>query len=197
MPWVVSSRLSDDKVFFGPKHNIYAFFMILFGLFDLILLFVCQICHVNCETEKLNIKEFFINLTYLLFLPFTLYFFSLSFLPSSPSLYFSLSLNISTSSWQMIVYSSSRRTFTKDFDTFDGRSQSWLIVGKSMMTTLKAYFSCVPLSAAHILTNAIILFKLFYLNWAIPGLFLFLFIIWIQLVESEADVINKVKSGIT
>ena len=27
-------------------------FMILFGLFDLILSFVCQICHVNCETEK-------------------------------------------------------------------------------------------------------------------------------------------------
>ena len=43
--------LSDDKLFFGPKHNIYAFFMILFGLFDLIPLFVCQICHVNCETE--------------------------------------------------------------------------------------------------------------------------------------------------
>ena len=33
MPWVVSSSLSDDKLFFGPKHNIYALFMILFGLF--------------------------------------------------------------------------------------------------------------------------------------------------------------------
>ena len=28
------------------------FFMILFGLFDLLLLYVCQICHVNCETEN-------------------------------------------------------------------------------------------------------------------------------------------------
>ena len=52
MPWAVSSSLGDDKLFFGPKHNIYALFMILFGLFDLILLFVCQICHVNCETEN-------------------------------------------------------------------------------------------------------------------------------------------------
>ena len=46
--------LADNKLFFGPKHNIYTFFMILFGLFDLILLFVCQICHVNCETENLK-----------------------------------------------------------------------------------------------------------------------------------------------
>ena len=48
----VSLSLSDDKLFFGPKHNIYALFMILFGLFGLILLFVCQICHVNYETEN-------------------------------------------------------------------------------------------------------------------------------------------------
>ena len=33
MPWAVSSSLGDDKLFFGPKHNIYALFMILFGLF--------------------------------------------------------------------------------------------------------------------------------------------------------------------
>ena len=52
MPWAGSSSLGDDKLFFGPKHNIYAFFMILFRLFDLILLFVCQICHVNCETKN-------------------------------------------------------------------------------------------------------------------------------------------------
>ena len=45
MPWAVSSSLGDGKIFFGPKHNIYALFII---LFDLILLFVCQICHVNC-----------------------------------------------------------------------------------------------------------------------------------------------------
>ena len=31
MPWAVSSSLGDDKLFFRPKHNIYAFFMILFG----------------------------------------------------------------------------------------------------------------------------------------------------------------------
>ena len=46
----LSSSLGENKLFFGPKHNIFAFFMILFGLLDLILLFVCQICHVNCET---------------------------------------------------------------------------------------------------------------------------------------------------
>ena len=44
--------LGDSKLFFGPKHNINTFFMILFGLFDLILLFVCQICRVNCEKEN-------------------------------------------------------------------------------------------------------------------------------------------------
>ena len=51
-PW------GDDKLFFWPKHNIYALFMILFGLFGLILLFVCQICHVNCETENWKYKKF-------------------------------------------------------------------------------------------------------------------------------------------
>ena len=54
MPWAMSSSLGDDKLFFRPKHNIYVFFMILFGLFDLRLFFVCQICHVNCETEIEN-----------------------------------------------------------------------------------------------------------------------------------------------
>ena len=52
MPWAASSSLGDVKLFFGPKHNIYALFMILFDLFDSILLFVCQICHVNCEAEN-------------------------------------------------------------------------------------------------------------------------------------------------
>ena len=51
-PWAVSSSLGDVKLFFGPKHNIYALFVILFDLFDSILLFVCQICHVNCEAEN-------------------------------------------------------------------------------------------------------------------------------------------------
>ena len=54
IPWAESSNLSDDYLFFVPKHNIHAFFIILIGLFDLILLFVCQICHVNCETENLK-----------------------------------------------------------------------------------------------------------------------------------------------
>ena len=45
----VNLRLGDEKLFFGPNHNIYALFMI---IFDLILLFVCQICHVNSETEN-------------------------------------------------------------------------------------------------------------------------------------------------
>ena len=56
MPWAVSSSLGDNKLFIGPKHNIYALFMILFGL---ILLFVCQICHVNCETEIENKRNLF------------------------------------------------------------------------------------------------------------------------------------------
>ena len=50
MPWALSSSLGNNKLFFGPKHNINSLFMILLGLFDLILLFVYQICHVNCET---------------------------------------------------------------------------------------------------------------------------------------------------
>ena len=33
--------------------------MILFGLFKLILLFVCQICHVNRETENLRKEIYF------------------------------------------------------------------------------------------------------------------------------------------
>ena len=51
MHWAVSLSLGDGKLFFGTKHKIYAFFVILFGLFDLILLFVRPIFHVNCETE--------------------------------------------------------------------------------------------------------------------------------------------------
>ena len=47
--------LADNKLFFGPKHNIYTFFMILFGLFDLKLLFVCQFCHVK---QKIKNKRF-------------------------------------------------------------------------------------------------------------------------------------------
>ena len=45
LPWVVSSRLGDDKFFIGPKHNIYALLIIMFGL--VWYLFVCQI--VKCE----------------------------------------------------------------------------------------------------------------------------------------------------
>jgi len=52
MPWAVISSLGDDKLFFGPKHNIKALFMILFGLFDSILLFVCQICLVKQKIEN-------------------------------------------------------------------------------------------------------------------------------------------------
>ena len=48
-PWahalVMTNSLSDPI-------TKYMFFMILFGLFDLILLFARQICHVNCETEN-------------------------------------------------------------------------------------------------------------------------------------------------
>ena len=52
MPRAVSLSLGDNKLIYVPKHSIYTFFMILFGLSDLILLFVCQICHVNFETEN-------------------------------------------------------------------------------------------------------------------------------------------------
>ena len=44
-----SLSIGDNTLFFGPKHNIYALSMI---LFDLKLLFVCQICQLNCETEN-------------------------------------------------------------------------------------------------------------------------------------------------
>ena len=50
MPWAVSSSLGDNAV--SMLHIIYAFFMILLVLFDLILLFVYPICHVNCEIEN-------------------------------------------------------------------------------------------------------------------------------------------------
>ena len=61
MPWAVSSSHSDEKYFYGPKHIIYTFTMILFGLFDWKLLFVCQICHVNCEKQKIlnKLNQFF------------------------------------------------------------------------------------------------------------------------------------------
>ena len=38
------------------------FLMILFDLFNLTLLFVCQICHVNCETENWKWKIFLFGL---------------------------------------------------------------------------------------------------------------------------------------
>ena len=60
----VSSSRCDDKLFFGPKHNIYTFFMILFGLFDLILLFVCQIFLLNCERENCKQKKFILKIKF-------------------------------------------------------------------------------------------------------------------------------------
>ena len=45
MPWTESSSLGDEKLFFGPKNNIYALFMILFGLFDTI---IC-LSNLSCE----------------------------------------------------------------------------------------------------------------------------------------------------
>ena len=58
-PWAMSSSLGDNNIFFGPKHNIYALFLILFVLFGLILLFVCQICHANCETKNWKKRNLF------------------------------------------------------------------------------------------------------------------------------------------
>ena len=44
MPWAVSLGLGDDKLFFGTRNNIHVlFFMILFGLFDSMLLFVLKV----------------------------------------------------------------------------------------------------------------------------------------------------------
>ena len=66
MPWAMSLSPGDDKLFFGPKHNIYALFMILFSLFDLILSFVCQICYLKQKIEnKRNLfkKPCFYDLT--------------------------------------------------------------------------------------------------------------------------------------
>ena len=51
-PWAVSLSLGDVKLFFGPKHNIYALFMILFDLFDLILLFVMWIVKQKIEKKR-------------------------------------------------------------------------------------------------------------------------------------------------
>ena len=52
MPWAVSLSLGDDKLFFGPKHNIYALFMILFGLFDLSVKFVMWIVKQKIENKR-------------------------------------------------------------------------------------------------------------------------------------------------
>ena len=57
MPWALSSSLSDNKLFFRPKHNIYALFMILFGLFDLILLFVMWIVKQKIENKRNLFKK--------------------------------------------------------------------------------------------------------------------------------------------
>ena len=51
MSWNMSSSLSDNKLFFGPKRNIYAFFLILFGLFDTI------ICLTNLSCGLWNTKR--------------------------------------------------------------------------------------------------------------------------------------------
>ena len=65
MPWAVHWSLGDNKHFFGPKQNIYASFMILFGLFDLMLLFVCKFVMwiVKQKIEnKQNVSNFFQNI---------------------------------------------------------------------------------------------------------------------------------------
>ena len=66
MPWAVISSLSDDKLFFGPKHNIYALFMILFGLFVwyyyLSVKFVMWIVKQKIENKiKLFLKKYVLD----------------------------------------------------------------------------------------------------------------------------------------
>ena len=55
MPGAMSSSLGFDKLFFGPKHNIYAFFMILFGIFDTII--CLSILSFKLWNKKLKIKK--------------------------------------------------------------------------------------------------------------------------------------------
>ena len=61
MPWAVSLSLGDDKLFFGPKHNIYALFMILFGLFVwyyyLSVKFVMWIVKQKIENKRNLLKK--------------------------------------------------------------------------------------------------------------------------------------------
>ena len=57
MPWAVSLSLGGDKLFFGPKHNIYALFMILFGLFDLSVKFVMWIVKQKIENKRNLFKK--------------------------------------------------------------------------------------------------------------------------------------------
>ena len=59
MPWAVSWNLDDDKLFNGSRHNIYAFFIILFGLFDT---FIC-LSKLSCElwNRKLKINEIYLK----------------------------------------------------------------------------------------------------------------------------------------
>ena len=57
MPWAMSSSFGDDKLFFGPKHNIYALFMILFGLFDLSVKFVMWIVKQKIENKRNLLKK--------------------------------------------------------------------------------------------------------------------------------------------
>ena len=52
MPWAMSLSLGGNKLFIVPKPNINA----LFGLFELISLFFCQIFHVK---QKIQRKRFF------------------------------------------------------------------------------------------------------------------------------------------
>ena len=56
--------LSDDKLFFGPKHNMYPFFMILFDLFDLILLFCLSNLSYYLCNRKLKINEIYLQKYY-------------------------------------------------------------------------------------------------------------------------------------
>ena len=63
MPWAVSLQFSDNKLFIGPKHNMYTFFMILFDLFDTIQFYylsaksiICQ-PNLSCELWKQKIEN--------------------------------------------------------------------------------------------------------------------------------------------
>ena len=59
MPWAVSSSLGNDKLFFGPNHNIYTLFHYFYLIYLSWYYIIClSNLSLNCETEKGKLKKF-------------------------------------------------------------------------------------------------------------------------------------------